>query len=137
MTTRDDLVSRLRIKADMISLVRRNATMRDSKIMREAASALEAMNAEIARLRGDLVNERRVVTTQSEARVAAESELSTLRARVREVVGPFAEVAGSEAFQFQTREWRDLVIAKPSGTRLAFIQTDSFRAARQLMEEVK
>jgi hypothetical protein len=68
---------------------------------------------------------------------AAKSELSTLRARVREVVGPFAEVAGSEAFQFQTREWRDLVIAKPSGTRLAFIQTDSFRAARQLMEEVK
>jgi hypothetical protein len=69
--------------------------------------------------------------------IAAESELSTLRARVREVVGPFAEVAGSEAFQSQTREWRDLVIAKPSGTRLAFIQTDSFRAARQLMEEVK
>lgn len=56
---------------------------------------------------------------------------------VMNVVGPFAEIAESESFQFQTREWHDLVIAKPTGVRLAFIQTDSFRAARQLMEEVK
>lgn len=76
-------------------------------------------------------------TEQMERAKAAESELSTLRARVREVVGPFAEIAGSEAFQFQTREWKDLVIAKPTGARLAFIQTGLFRAARQLMEEVK
>ncbi|MGX9392520.1 hypothetical protein ACWX0K_20565 [Nitrobacteraceae bacterium UC4446_H13] len=63
--------------------------------------------------------------------------VESLRARVREVVGPFAEIAGSEAFQFQTREWRYLVIAKPTGARLAFVQADSFRAARQLDEDLK
>lgn len=50
MTTRDDLVRRLRIKADMISLGERISWGSDSEIMHEAASALEAKDAEIARL---------------------------------------------------------------------------------------
>lgn len=54
MTTRIDLVSRLRIKADMISLGERISWGSDSEIMHEAASALEAKDAEIARLRSIL-----------------------------------------------------------------------------------
>ena len=103
----------------------------------QAAQALSEARAEIEEWRQAASVEaglRREFFTRAEK---AESELSTLRARVREVVGPFAKIAGSEAFQFQTREWRDLVIAKPTGARLAFVQADSFRAARQLNEDLK
>lgn len=100
-----------------------------ARAMRESATALEEARAEIERLRGDLVNERRVVTIQSKARVAAESELSTLRARVREVVGPFAEQASKydpDEGDSHEHAWDrlDLTIGH-------------LRAARQLMEEVK
>jgi hypothetical protein len=62
--------------------------------------------------------------------LAAESELSTLRARVREVVGPFARAhvaIGSERgpFRFET------------GTGYRLIEREDFRAARQLMEDLK
>jgi len=61
---------------------------------------------------------------------AAESELSTLRARVREVVGPFAKAdraIGSERgpFRFET------------GTGYRLIEREDLSAASQLMEEVK
>lgn len=101
-----------------------------ARAMREAATALTEARAEIEWLRGDLVNERRVVTTQSKARVAAESELSTLRARVREVVWPFARAdraIGSEPgpFRFET------------GTGHRLIERGDLAAASRFMEELK
>lgn len=132
-----DLVERLQALA--------RAKHDDLSVANEAADLIEAQAGEIERLRGDLVNERRVVTTQSEARVAAESELSTLRARVREVVGPFAEIRqalelisankpGDELLDeraiFQTWGLKDTPTSKQ-------ITLGHLRAASQLIEEVK
>lgn len=103
----------------------------------ESAQALTEARAEIERLTEQaLVKDHAIIEAAKLAKklmtraVAAESELSTLRARVREVVGPFAraDVAiGSERgpFRFET------------GTGYRLIEREDLRAARQLMEEVK
>ena len=58
--------------------------MRDSKIMREAASALEAMNAEIARLTADR-NQMMKQVADLERQLAAETE------RCAEIADCFAD----------------------------------------------
>lgn len=107
-----------------------------ARAMREAATALEEARAEIERLREQVFELEHGVEDQMEEaayhakqRAAAESELSTLRARVREVVGPFAEQASKydpdEGDSHEHAWYRlDLTIGH-------------LRAARQLMEEVK
>lgn len=85
MTTRDDLVSRLRIKADMISLGERITWGSDSEIMREAATALEAKDAEIAEWRQAASVEaglRREFLARAEA---AESRISDLERQLAEI----------------------------------------------------
>lgn len=67
--------------------------------------------------------------------LAAESELSTLRARVREVVGPFAKAG--ELFGHRLSEEYDQCIYRPAAGDEYSLCGDHLRAARQLMEEVK
>ena len=92
-----------------------------------AAQALTEARAEIERLQERVFELKHGVKDQMEEaayhkqkRDTAESELSTLRARVREVVGPFAEVV---------LPWGDI----GSG----MIDAKSVRAARQLNEDLK
>lgn len=122
-----DLVERLQALA--------RAKHDDLSVANEAADLIEAQAGEIERLRGDLANERCVVTAQSEARVAAESELSTLRARVREVVRPFAKAG--ELFSPRLPDEYDQCIYSPAAGDEYSLCGDHLRAARQLMEEVK
>ena len=87
----------------------------------QAATALSKAIAEIERLNSQ-VDER-------EGRLKAESELSTLRSRVREVVGPIADQADKydpDEGDSHEHAWGrlDLTIG-------------DLRAARQLMKEVK
>lgn len=105
---------------------------------------LDARAAEIKRLETALTEARAEIETlesmlsDMEAmkniyRAAAESELSTLRARVREVVGPFADLAQryDDTVSDGWVSWAEFVAdhAWPTETNC--------RAARQLMEEVK
>lgn len=66
---------------------------------------------------------------------AAESELATLRARVREVVGPFAKAG--ELFGPRLSDEYDQCIYSPAAGDEYSLCGDHLRAARQLMEEVK
>lgn len=133
----DDLVSRLReplsqLPGDDDALMERVVSDRD-----EAATALEEARAEIE------------AANYAHARMrdrahAAESELSTLRARVREVVRPFAKIRqalelisankpGDELLDdraiFQTWGLKDTPTSKQ-------ITLGHLRAARQLMEDL-
>ena len=94
-----------------------------ARAMREAATALSEARAEIEEWRQAASVEaglRREFFTRAEK---AESELSTLRARVREVVGPLARLTVPE---------------KPQGNAGAYsIFHNDIRAARQLNEDLK
>jgi hypothetical protein len=68
-----------------------------------------------------------VLNTRAEK---AESAL----AKAVEVMRPFADIVG-EAFLCSTQEWRDLVIAKPTGARLAFMRRDEFLNASAFIAE--
>ena len=72
-------------------------------------------------------------TEQMERVKVAESELSTLRARVREVVGPFAHPHLSRMATGNIEGDRSIVFGRDE----AELTLGNFRAARQLMEEVK
>ncbi len=95
-----------------------------------AATALTEARAEIERLTEQaLVKDHAIIEAAKLAKklmtrvAASESELSTLRARVREVVAPLARLTVPE---------------KPQGNAGAYsIFHNDIRAARQLMEEVK
>lgn len=112
------------------------------------ATALEEARAVIERLRANVT---RLTANPADHRYwegrwrDADRELSTLRARVREVVGPFAEIRqalelisankpGDELLDeraiFQTWGLKDTPTSKQ-------ITLGHLRAARQLMEEVK
>lgn len=82
-------------------------------------------------LRSQLHDANGVAELAIKHRDAAESELSALRARVREVVGPFAEAAADldDADKDVTDIWE-----APCAMQ---INVGHLRAARQLMEEVK
>lgn len=106
----DDLVSRL---------LEHHEAMRGPDYY-QAATALTEARAEIERWAAHALKEEDCREMWRTRALAAESELSTLRARVREVVGLFAAVV---------LPWGDI----GSG----MIDAKSVRAARQLMEEVK
>ncbi len=103
----------------------------------QAATALTEARAEIERLREQVFELEHGVEDQMEEaayhakqRAAAEAELSTLRARVREVVVPFARAdraIGSEPgpFRFET------------GTGHRLIERGDLAAASRFMEELK
>ena len=101
----------------------------------QAAQALSEARAEIEEWRQAASVEaglRREFFTRAEK---AESELSTLRARVREVVGPFAKAG--ELFGHRLSEEYDQCIYRPAAGDEYSLCGDHLRAARQLMEEVK
>jgi len=132
----DDLVSRLRDAQRQEKSISTYA-----RLCRESSTALTEARAEIERLRAkpplldaqslpgvdalvktleaQLDEALRSCLAEREGRLKAESELSTLRARVREVVGPFVATTISQ-----------------TGDIIGLMRED-FRAARQLMEEVK
>lgn len=127
----DDLVSRLReplsqLPGDDDTLMERVVSDRD-----EAATALEEARAEIERLRANVT---RLTANPADHRYwegrwrDADRELSTLRARVREVVGPFAST--------DLLECKDCVDNDGKHYQSQWL-ADALRAARQLMEEVK
>jgi len=62
-------------------------------------------------------------------------EAARALAEAVEVLRPFAEIGTGESFAFATRELPDLVIARPNGSRLAFVGRDDFIAARQFVKE--
>jgi len=109
----------------------------------EAATALTEARAEIERLRGeiadtkdDFLRRHKDAVDRFERIGQLESELSTLRARVREVVGPFAEQADGTRLcgaEFGD-DWKPFL--HRSYTEVD-ITNGHLRAARQLMEEVK
>jgi len=107
-----------------------------ARAMRDAANALTEARAEIERLRAAMVESHKAQSNTFEAcrdlelrAIAAESELSTLRARVREVVGLGLDVISEE------RGWG--TYPRMEGSEI-YTDADVFsRAARQLMEEVK
>lgn len=122
----DDLVSRLReplsqLPGDDDALMERVVSDRD-----EAATALEEARAEIERQAEQaLIKDHAIIEAAKLAKrlmtraVAAESELSTIRARVREVVGRIVAIENKEygGDYDEIEEAREI--------------------ARQLMEEVK
>ncbi|MGB3042519.1 MAG: hypothetical protein WBB98_04975 [Xanthobacteraceae bacterium] len=116
----DDLVSRLRD-------AHANSTQRifGSNIFEEAAQAITEARAEIEEVRRTAKHLLIAANIYQDRALAAESELSTLRARVREVVGPFAR-----DFDLNNCSDRDDDDAMEVSIR-------HLRAARQLMEEVK
>lgn len=100
-----------------------------ARAMREAATTLTEARAEIEALKGMLFDMEQLKNTYRNDCLLAESELSTLRARVREVVGPIADQADKydpDEGDSHEHAWGrlDLTIG-------------DLRAARQLMEEVK
>lgn len=123
-----------------------------ARAMREAATALTEARAEIDMLRDTNDRVARVdnslakqLRASIENNAALVNELSTLRARVREVVGPFAEIRqalelisankpGDELLDeraiFQTWGLKDTPTSKQ-------ITLGHLRAARQLMEDLK
>lgn len=106
-----------------------------------AATALTEARAEIERLTEQARRDREYSASQARQHaklvnlvLAAESELSTLRARVREVVGPFGKIDPFEtAFSKQGKIFR----LDYNASLLDQLTFEHFRAARQLMEEVK
>ncbi|MCO5129784.1 MAG: hypothetical protein M9932_04375 [Xanthobacteraceae bacterium] len=124
----DDLVSRLRnLAPESDDMPATRSVMLDAaaEIEMWAAQALKEEDCrEMWRARAD----------------AAESELSALRARVREVVGPFA--------MLEATGWTGSYFSEPGhdGDNVSIlyhaeshttVTRGHFRAARQLMEEVK
>lgn len=103
-----------------------------ARAMRDAATALTEARAEIERLTEQaLVKDHAIIEAAKLAKrlmtraLAAESELSTLRARVREVVGPFAK-----DFDLNDCADRDDIDAME-------VSIGHLRAARQLNEDLK
>ena len=123
----DDLVSRLKSCAKDCTMLGDEV---DAAFFNEAAQALSEARAEIEEWRQAASVEaglRREFFTRAEK---AESELSTLRSCVREVVGPFARAdraIGSEPgpFRFET------------GTGHRLIERGDLAAASRFMEELK
>jgi len=92
----------------------------------------------VAPMSDDLVNRLRDERTTGAMFLrlaAAESELSTLRARVREVVGPFAKAG--ELFGPRLSDEYDQCIYSPASGDEYSLCGDHLRAARQLMEDLK
>ena len=109
-----------------------------ARAMRDAATALTEARAEIERLRANVT---RLTANPADHRYwegrwrDADRELSTLRARVREVVGPFAKAG--ELFAPRLPDEYDQCIYSPAAGDEYSLCGDHLRAARQLMEEVK
>ena len=130
----DDLVN----LASLIERRQVNEPRRAARVVRKAATAIEEARAEIERLK---VEADKYCEWWREER----DKNATLRARVQEVVGPFAEIRqalelisankpGDELLDeraiFQTWGLKDTPTSKQ-------ITLGHLRAARQLMEEVK
>lgn len=86
-------------------------------------------------LRSQLHDANGVADLAIKHRDAAESELSTLRARVREVVGPFAKAG--ELFGPRLSDEYDQCIYSPAAGDEYSLCGDHLRAARQLNEDLK
>ena len=146
----DDLVSRLRDAQRQEKSISTYA-----RLCRESSTALTEARAEIERLRAkpplldaqslpgvdalvktleaQLDEALRSCLAEREGRLKAESELSTLRARVREVVGPFGNLAQryNDTVSDGWIPWIEFITNHEWPSEL------DCRAARQLMEEVK
>ena len=145
----DDLVSRLRSR-----YVEQTTSLGDfgthtigtpDVLCQEAAQALTEARAEIERLRRDksagfafwrsiakrFCNARKAALDRA---AAAESELSTLRARVREVVGPFGKI---DPFETAFSKHGKIFRLDYNASVLDQLTFEHFRAARQLMEDLK
>ena len=120
------------------------ALVRECDVRAErAATALTEARAEIERLRRDksagfafwrsiakrFCNARKAALDRA---IAAESELSTLRARVREVVGPFSRLCEMHVDD-DTKDSSGIIF--PASR--AVVQAGHLRAARQLNEDLK
>lgn len=96
--------------------------------IRDAAQALTEARAEIDDVRRTSKHLLIAANIYQARAEKAESELSTLRARVLEVVGPFASVDFADC--------RDCTDNNGRPYQSQWLN-DALRAARQLMEEVK
>ncbi|MGX9443895.1 hypothetical protein ACWX0K_15135 [Nitrobacteraceae bacterium UC4446_H13] len=107
--------------------------IRGEGLLEQAATALTEARAEFERLNAQVDEALRSCLAEREGRLKAESELSALRARVREVVGPFLNIRD------QFPESSKLILKKFDGfTPISITVTkDQFRAARQLDEDLK
>lgn len=131
----DDLIERLRA-ARYVAF----DDCGDYDLAQEAATALEAKDTEIERWAAQALKEEDCREMWRARAIAAESELSTLRARFREVVGPFAELeatgwTGSYLSQ-PGHDGDDVSVLYHAESNIT-VTRGHFRAARQLMEEVK
>lgn len=109
--------------------------------------ALTEARAEIERLTEQARRDREYSASQAgqhaklvNRTLAAESELSTLRARVREVVGPFAalEATGWTGSYLSEpgHDGSDVSVLHHAASNIT-VTRGHFRAARQLMEDLK
>lgn len=98
-----------------------------------AATALTEARAEIERMNAQVDEALRSCLAEREGRLKAETAISTLRARVREVVEPFADLAQryDDTVSDGWVSWAEFVAdhAWPTETNC--------RAARQLNEDLK
>lgn len=120
---------------DLVSRLLDDRHCNDWYLRQSAAQALTEARAEIERLRGEISTQEYARTDWKARALAAESELSTLRARVREVVRPFAKAG--ELFSPRLPDEYDQCIYSPAAGDEYSLCGDHLRAARQLMEDLK
>ncbi|MBN8978145.1 MAG: hypothetical protein J0I08_16865 [Rhizobiales bacterium] len=109
------------------------------ELLDEAATAFSEARVVIERLNAQVDEALRSCLAEREGRLKAETAISTLRARVREVVGPFA--AWIEAVDVDPSvEFPDhasIELTQPGAEPPVRITGVDFRAARQLNEDLK
>lgn len=101
----------------------------------EARAKIEALQGELADAKDDFLRRHNDAVNRFERIGQLESELSTLRARVREVVGPFAKAG--ELFGPRLSDEYDQCIYSPAAGDEYSLCGDHLRAARQLNEDLK
>ena len=121
-------MSRATIKAQMLRMGEPVAFGSDADVVDELAQALTEARAEIERLNAQVDEALRSCLAEREGRLKAEAAIATLRARVREVVGPFVS---------HYAPWMDEHDPETQSSTFPRHTFAQLNAARQLMEEVK
>jgi hypothetical protein len=98
------------------------------------AQSLPGVDALVKTLEAQVDEALRSCLAEREGRLKAESELSTLRARVREVVGPFSKI---DPFEVAFSKHGKIFRLDYNASLLDQLTFEHLRAARQLNEDLK